>query len=303
MKKFKYKALDAKGVETSGEIEANSEAEATAQLRGMGLYPTEVREVDTPKPAGPRTLPLPGRTIKLPKAPVANIEAEPEEEGEKPAQILPGVSPYQKALLHQIHKAEERASMYGTLGMLIKTGVPFLMAIQATKETLSDPDIRKLADRIAKRVTEGESIGCAIHGYVPVYEVVIIEAGEEIGDLPNALFHLSEISYNETLEKDIEAVFSYLLSIMLDSHLPLLAGLEALSKHYENSTFGIVAEGLAGLVRNGYVFSEALAKYPDLFGSVFRANVKAGELGGILESTLMRHYELLSSSYRGHGLI
>ena len=42
MANFTYTALDAKGEQTTGTLSAGTEAEALQQLRGQGLYPTEV---------------------------------------------------------------------------------------------------------------------------------------------------------------------------------------------------------------------------------------------------------------------
>jgi type IV pilus assembly protein PilC len=42
MANFQYIALDAKGEQTTGSVEADSEADAVAQLRTQGLYPTQV---------------------------------------------------------------------------------------------------------------------------------------------------------------------------------------------------------------------------------------------------------------------
>ena len=42
MANFEYIALDAKGEETTGSISATNEADAIAQLRKGGLYPTQV---------------------------------------------------------------------------------------------------------------------------------------------------------------------------------------------------------------------------------------------------------------------
>ena len=42
MANFEYIALDAKGEETTGSISASNEADAIAQLRKGGLYPTQV---------------------------------------------------------------------------------------------------------------------------------------------------------------------------------------------------------------------------------------------------------------------
>ena len=42
MANFQYIALDAKGDQTTGTVQAGSEADAVAQLRTQGLYPTQV---------------------------------------------------------------------------------------------------------------------------------------------------------------------------------------------------------------------------------------------------------------------
>jgi len=42
MANFQYIALDSKGEQTTGVVQANSDTEAVSQLRGQGLYPTQV---------------------------------------------------------------------------------------------------------------------------------------------------------------------------------------------------------------------------------------------------------------------
>jgi len=43
--KFKYAAIDSKGAETSGEVEAENQAAAISAIRSKGLFPTRVVEV------------------------------------------------------------------------------------------------------------------------------------------------------------------------------------------------------------------------------------------------------------------
>ena len=52
MANFQYIALNAKGEQTTGVVQANSDAEAAQQLRGQGLYPTQVVEEGKGKLAG-----------------------------------------------------------------------------------------------------------------------------------------------------------------------------------------------------------------------------------------------------------
>ncbi len=44
MANFQYLALDAKGEQTTGSVQASSESDAIQQLRSQGLYPTQVVE-------------------------------------------------------------------------------------------------------------------------------------------------------------------------------------------------------------------------------------------------------------------
>ena len=44
MANFQYIALDAKGEQTTGVVQAGNDAEAIQQLRSQGLYPTQVVE-------------------------------------------------------------------------------------------------------------------------------------------------------------------------------------------------------------------------------------------------------------------
>ena len=44
MPNFQYLAMDAKGEQTSGTIEASNETDALAKLRAGGLYPTQIAE-------------------------------------------------------------------------------------------------------------------------------------------------------------------------------------------------------------------------------------------------------------------
>ena len=52
MANFQYIALNAKGEQTTGVVQANSDAEAAQLLRGQGLYPTQVVEEGKGKLAG-----------------------------------------------------------------------------------------------------------------------------------------------------------------------------------------------------------------------------------------------------------
>lgn len=53
MKNFQYTALNARGEKTSGNLDAASYSEAVKELRGYGLFPTNVTDAEAPMPKTP----------------------------------------------------------------------------------------------------------------------------------------------------------------------------------------------------------------------------------------------------------
>jgi len=49
MKCYKYTAMDAQGKEKSGNIDAENENDANAKLKEIGLFPTSISKIKTPK--------------------------------------------------------------------------------------------------------------------------------------------------------------------------------------------------------------------------------------------------------------
>ena len=93
--------------------------------------------------------------------------------------------------------------------------------------------------------------------------------------------------------KDI-TVFSRQFATMINSGLSLTKSLNILSDQTENPRFAEVISTVQKDVESGQTLSESLAKFPDVFSVLFINMVRAGETGGVLDTTLMRvaeHYE------------
>ena len=79
MAKFTYTAMDAKGGEKSGTLDAETQNVAVNKLREMGLFPTNVIEADSGKKEAKSTAParkIPARTgVKGPSALNINLSA------------------------------------------------------------------------------------------------------------------------------------------------------------------------------------------------------------------------------------
>lgn len=178
MANFQYIALDSKGEQTTGVVQANSDAEAVSQLRGQGLYPTQVVQ-------------------------------------------------------------EGKGGLAGSSGKKSK----------------------------AKKKPGSKS-----------------KVGGKV-------------------KPKILMIFTRQLATLIDSGLPLLRGLNVLSKQEPNPVLKSTITSLADSVQGGSTFSESLGQHPKMFNKLFVNMVKAGELGGVLEVVLTRLAEYQEKAHKLKGKI
>lgn len=91
------------------------------------------------------------------------------------------------------------------------------------------------------------------------------------------------------------ALFSRQLSSMLNAGIPLTRCLFALGEQASNPSLGKALHAVARNVEGGMSFSEALRAYPDIFSGIYVDLVNAGEVGGTLETVLVRLSQQLES--------
>jgi len=87
--------------------------------------------------------------------------------------------------------------------------------------------------------------------------------------------------------KDI-LVFTRQFSVMIDAGLPLVQGLDIIATQAENPDFRRVLGDVKARVEAGSTFADALAQHPKAFNDLFVQLVRAGEIGGILDTILQR---------------
>lgn len=80
--------------------------------------------------------------------------------------------------------------------------------------------------------------------------------------------------------------FARNLGVMVGSGISLVKGLEVLENQTASKKFKQTLEGLKEMILRGKSLSEAMEKHPNVFSSLFRAMVKAGEASGKLEESL-----------------
>ncbi len=85
--------------------------------------------------------------------------------------------------------------------------------------------------------------------------------------------------------KDL-SVMSRQLATMIGAGLPLLKSLTILADQSENPKLAATLDEVRGAVEEGSTFSDSLAKHPRIFPPIFVNLVRAGEVGGFLETSL-----------------
>lgn len=91
-------------------------------------------------------------------------------------------------------------------------------------------------------------------------------------------------------------IFARQFSTMIGSGVPLVRCLTILQAQAENPSFKKIITQIRTDVEGGSTFSKSLEKHPKVFSDLFCSLVKAGEIGGILDTILERLADYLESS-------
>jgi type IV pilus assembly protein PilC len=83
-------------------------------------------------------------------------------------------------------------------------------------------------------------------------------------------------------------VFTRQFATMIDAGLPLVQCLDILSTRGDNKALNTILKDVKDYVEQGGTFSDGLARHPKLFDELFVNLVRAGEMGGILDTILNR---------------
>ncbi|BCU75718.1 type II secretion system F family protein [Luteolibacter sp. LG18] len=177
MANFQYKALDAKGEETIGVIQASNDAEAISILRGQGLYPTQVVEEGKGKIA----------QTKGKAAPKAKGKATPKAaKGKVGGRIKP------KVLMIFTRQ----------LATLIDAGLPLLRGLTVLAKQEPNPVLKATVNALADSVQGGSTFSESLAQHPKIFNklyVNMVKAGELGGVLEIVLQRLAE--YQEKAHK------------------------------------------------------------------------------------------------------
>jgi type IV pilus assembly protein PilC len=174
MPRFNYVALDARGQEASGLLEAASSNAAISQLRQAGYFPTSVIEE-------------------------AIISADGRESRGRAAKAARATKPRVKKgfVLFQRRKVKSKILMIFTrqLATLIDSGLPLLRSLNVLAKQERDKVMKSTAEKLADSVQSGSTFSDALALHPKIFNdlyVNMIKAGEAGGVLELVLTRLSE---------------------------------------------------------------------------------------------------------------
>lgn len=91
------------------------------------------------------------------------------------------------------------------------------------------------------------------------------------------------------------AIFSRQFATMINAGLSLLRALSILAEQTPNKAFSRLIIEVKNDVERGTSLSAAMEKHPKAFNQLYTSMVKAGEIGGVLDDTLIRLADTLES--------
>ena len=129
-------------------------------------------------------------------------------------------------------------------------------------------------------------------GYIPLK----IEKQDEVSTVMKDLHHLWEgVNLREL------SVFFRQLATLIEAKVSIVSSLQAVGDQTENAYFRIVINEMLSDIEDGVPFSEAMSKHPEIFENLAVSMVKAGEISGNLQRSVLflaenaeKNYELNS---------
>lgn len=103
-----------------------------------------------------------------------------------------------------------------TLGTLLNGGVPMLISMQITQNTIKNTILKKAIINARSHIREGESIARPLEesGQFPPMTIQMIKVGEKTGELENMLFKISD-TYDTQVRTEVDTLTSLLGPVMV----------------------------------------------------------------------------------------
>ncbi len=119
-------------------------------------------------------------------------------------------------ILGELVRAVSISRFSRTLGTLLNGGVPMLISMQITQNTIKNTILKKAIINARSHIREGESIARPLEesGQFPPMTIQMIKVGEKTGELENMLFKISD-TYDTQVRTEVDTLTSLLGPVMV----------------------------------------------------------------------------------------
>ena len=193
MARYKFTALDAKGKEVHGEIDADSQSMAVARIREKQYFPTKVEELATggaapAKKGGAKKNGL-QMEIKMPKF------------------LQGGV------------KAKQLTTFTRQMSTLVNAGLPLMRALRVLQRQEKNVALRDAVSQMAESIESGSTFAEALAAHPKIFDrlfVNMVKAGEIGGVLDVVLARLSEFQEKaEKIKGKVKSAMTYPIVVLV----------------------------------------------------------------------------------------
>jgi type IV pilus assembly protein PilC len=198
MPRFAYVALDSRGQESTGSVEAGSSNEAIGQLRQAGYFPTNVYEEGKGGPDG-KVSKRSASAPRVARKSLTNLEI----------------------TLFQRKKVKPKILMIFTrqLATLIDSGLPLLRGLNVLAKQERDAVLKKTINKLADSVQSGDTFSAGLAQHPAIFNdlyVNMVKAGELGGVLEVVLSRLAEFQEKAAkIKNKVAAAMVYPLIVMV----------------------------------------------------------------------------------------
>ncbi|MFA7172818.1 MAG: type II secretion system F family protein [Kiritimatiellia bacterium] len=203
MPKFAYIAKDSTGKESRGTVEAATQAQAVAVVRGMGLFPTAIGEAgggggSAAKKAAPRAATGGAKRKSSSKTKI---------EIKMPKFLRPRV------------KQKDLTVLTRQLATLVDAGLPLLRGLNVLKRQTAHPTLRDALSGMGEAVESGSTFSESLANYPRIFDnlyVNMVRAGEAGGVLEVVLNRLAEFAEKaEKIKNKVKGAMVYPIVVLI----------------------------------------------------------------------------------------
>ena len=194
MARYKFTALDAKGKEVHGEIDADNQAQAVARIREKQYFPTKVEE-------------LAGGGAAAPAKKGAAKKGAMQMELKLPKFLQGGV------------KAKQLTAFTRQMSTLVNAGLPLMRALRVLQRQEKNVALRDAVVQMAESIESGSTFAEALAAHPKIFDrlfVNMVKAGEVGGVLDVVLARLAEFQEKaEKIKGKVKSAMTYPVVVLV----------------------------------------------------------------------------------------